>query len=36
MLDFVQPINQLGASIFQVIFVRVEERMDDDEAVFGN
>ena len=34
MLDLVDVIDQFGAGIFQVIFARIEEWMNDDEAVF--
>ncbi len=34
MLDLVQAIDQFGAGIFEVILICIEERVDDDEAVF--
>ena len=36
MLNVFNPIDQLGAGIFQVVLARVEEGMDDDEAVLGD
>ena len=34
MLDFINAIDQFSTRIFQVVFARVEEWMDDDETVF--
>ena len=34
MLDFVDAIDQFCARIFEMIFFRIEEGMDDNETIF--
>src|ERR1700689_1073371 len=36
MLNVLNPIDQLGAGVFEVVLARIEEGMDDDEAVLGD